>query len=103
MSSFFIFFFNRCRFHCQSSVTASCFAKFHPNLVIGGTYSGQIVIWDNRSSRRTAQRSKLSTAAHTVSIEGSFHLIPPHFNDVASGLLHRYCWFTKRSQPHVNI
>lgn len=53
------------RFHCQSSVTASCFAKFHPNLVIGGTYSGQIVVWDNRSSRRTAQRSKLSTAAHT--------------------------------------
>lgn len=54
-----------CRFHCQSSVTASCFAKFHPNLVIGGTYSGQIVVWDNRSSRRTAQRSKLSTTAHT--------------------------------------
>jgi len=54
-----------CRFHCQSSVTASCFAKFHPNLVIGGTYSGQIVLWDNRASHRTAQRSKLSTAAHT--------------------------------------
>merc|ERR1719427_12814 len=53
------------RFHCQSSVTASCFAKYHPNLVVGGTYSGQIVVWDNRSSRRTAQRSKLSTSAHT--------------------------------------
>uniref|UniRef100_H2YZR2 Uncharacterized protein n=1 Tax=Ciona savignyi TaxID=51511 RepID=H2YZR2_CIOSA len=52
-------------FHCQSSVTSACFAKFHPNLVIGGTYSGQIVMWDNRSNKRTAQRSKLSTAAHT--------------------------------------
>nr|CAB3240298.1 cytoplasmic dynein 1 intermediate chain 2-like [Phallusia mammillata] len=52
-------------FQCQSSVTASCFAKFHPNLVIGGTYSGQIVLWDNRVNKRTAQRSKLSTAAHT--------------------------------------
>ncbi|XP_078487235.1 cytoplasmic dynein 1 intermediate chain 2 isoform X2 [Ciona intestinalis] len=52
-------------FHCQSSVTAACFAKFHPNLVVGGTYSGQIVMWDNRSNKRTAQRSKLSTAAHT--------------------------------------
>ena len=60
------YYTNRHRFHCQSSVTASCFAKYHPNLVVGGTYSGQIVVWDNRSSRRTAQRSKLSTSAHTV-------------------------------------
>ncbi|CAK8687730.1 unnamed protein product [Clavelina lepadiformis] len=52
-------------FQCQSSVTTACFAKFHPNLVVGGTYSGQIVLWDNRINKRTAQRSKLSTAAHT--------------------------------------
>ncbi|XP_067132733.1 cytoplasmic dynein 1 intermediate chain 2-like isoform X6 [Centruroides vittatus] len=53
-------------FHCQSAVMSSCFAKFHPNLVIGGTYSGQIVLWDNRSNKRTpVQRSPLSAAAHT--------------------------------------
>lgn len=53
-------------FHCQSAVMSSCFAKFHPNLVLGGTYSGQIVLWDNRSSKRTpVQRSPLSAAAHT--------------------------------------
>lgn len=45
-----------------------CFARFHPNLVISGTYSGQIVLWDNRSHRRTpVQRTPLSAAAHTVS------------------------------------
>ncbi|XP_023239120.1 cytoplasmic dynein 1 intermediate chain 2-like [Centruroides sculpturatus] len=50
----------------QSAVMSSCFAKFHPNLVIGGTYSGQIVLWDNRSNKRTpVQRSPLSAAAHT--------------------------------------
>ena len=45
-------------------------AKFHPNLVVGGTYSGQIVLWDNRSNKRTpVQRTPLSAAAHTVSKE----------------------------------
>jgi len=53
-------------FHCQSAVMSTCFAKFHPNLVVGGTYSGQIVLWDNRSNKRTpVQRTPLSAAAHT--------------------------------------
>ena len=29
-------------FHCQSPVTVTTFAKFHPHLIIGGTYSGQV-------------------------------------------------------------
>lgn len=53
-------------FHCQSPVMSACFAKFNPNLIIGGTYSGQIVLWDNRSHKKTpVQRSPLSAAAHT--------------------------------------
>ncbi|KAG1652969.1 Cytoplasmic dynein 1 intermediate chain 2 [Nymphon striatum] len=53
-------------FHCQSPVMSATFAKFHPNLIIGGTYSGQIVLWDNRSNKRTpVQRSPLTAAAHT--------------------------------------
>ncbi len=52
----------------QSAVMSTCFAKFHPNLVVGGTYSGQIVLWDNRANKRTpVQRTPLSAAAHTVS------------------------------------
>ena len=31
-------------FHCQSPVTVTTFAKFHPHLIIGGTYSGQVWI-----------------------------------------------------------
>ncbi|KAK5612097.1 Cytoplasmic dynein 1 intermediate chain 1 [Crenichthys baileyi] len=50
----------------MSPVVSVGFAKFHPNLVVGGTYSGQIVLWDNRSHRRTpVQRTPLSAAAHT--------------------------------------
>lgn len=53
-------------FHCQSAVMSTCFAKFHPNLILGGTYSGQIVLWDNRVQKRTpVQRSPLSASAHT--------------------------------------
>jgi dynein intermediate chain, cytosolic len=53
-------------FHCQSAVMSTCFAKFHPNLILGGTYSGQIVLWDNRVQKRTPiQRSPLSSNAHT--------------------------------------
>ncbi|KAB0373921.1 hypothetical protein FD755_014177 [Muntiacus reevesi] len=36
-------------FHCQSAVMSATFAKFHPNLVVSGTYSGQIVLWDNHT------------------------------------------------------
>lgn len=53
-------------FHCHSAVTSACFAKFHPNLVVGGTYSGQLVLWDNRSHKKTpVQKSPLSASAHT--------------------------------------
>lgn len=48
---------------------SATFAKFHPNLILGGTYSGQIVLWDNRVQKRTPiQRTPLSASAHTVSI-----------------------------------
>lgn len=53
-------------FHCQSPVMTAVFARFHPNLILGGTYSGQIVLWDNRNNKRTpVQRSPLSASAHT--------------------------------------
>uniref|UniRef100_A0A4W3IL59 Cytoplasmic dynein 1 intermediate chain 2-like n=1 Tax=Callorhinchus milii TaxID=7868 RepID=A0A4W3IL59_CALMI len=53
-------------FHCQSKVMSACFAQFHPNLIVGGTYSGQIVLWDNRNNKKTpVQRTPLSASAHT--------------------------------------
>lgn len=53
-------------FHNQSPIMSVCFAQFHPNLLVGGSYSGQIVLWDNRSRKRTpVQKTPLSAAAHT--------------------------------------
>ncbi|CAG0888154.1 unnamed protein product [Darwinula stevensoni] len=53
-------------FHCESPVMSVSFAKFHPNLILGGTYSGQLVLWDNRVHKRTpVQKSLLSHVAHS--------------------------------------
>nr|CDS25773.1 Dynein intermediate chain [Hymenolepis microstoma] len=54
------------RFHCNEPITAAAMVRFHPNLVIGGTYSGQVVLWDSRSNKRTpVQRSTFTAVAHT--------------------------------------
>lgn len=57
-------------FECQSAVLSCRFSPFMPNVIVGGTYSGEVVLWDNRTSKRTpVQRSSISTeqgqASHT--------------------------------------
>ncbi|KAJ9615031.1 hypothetical protein H2200_001105 [Cladophialophora chaetospira] len=42
-------------FTASSDVLSARFSPFHPNLVIGGCYSGQICLWDTRTSGRTGQ------------------------------------------------
>ena len=55
-------------FRCHSALTAVSFADFHPNLLIGGTYSGQIVVWDNRVNKRTPiNKSQVAVSTHCVS------------------------------------
>lgn len=50
----------------QSPVMSAMFSRFHPQYIIGGTYSGQVVLWDTRIGRRTpVQRSPLASSAHT--------------------------------------
>ncbi len=54
-------------FTCTSLITACCFASFNSNVIVGGTYSGQIVMWDLRCNKSTPiQRSALSVLAHVV-------------------------------------
>jgi dynein intermediate chain len=40
-------------FNAGIDVLSARFSPFHPNLIIGGCYSGQIYLWDTRSSGRT--------------------------------------------------
>ena len=39
-------------FTCQSAVLTAFFDPFDRNLIYGGTYSGQIVLWDTRAKVR---------------------------------------------------
>ena len=52
-------------FHCQSPVERALFHPYESNLVVGGTYAGQIVLWDLRAKQAPVQRSLLSAESHT--------------------------------------
>ncbi|KAL8896190.1 MAG: hypothetical protein Q9207_007828 [Kuettlingeria erythrocarpa] len=51
-------------FHAASDLLTAQFSPFHPALLIGGTYSGQVLIWDTRSrSSLPSQKTPLTGAA----------------------------------------
>ncbi|KAL8287662.1 hypothetical protein RQP46_003520 [Phenoliferia psychrophenolica] len=53
-------------FHSQSDVLSVAFTPFHPNLLVGGTYSGQILLWDTRSRHpNPVLKTPLSATGHT--------------------------------------
>lgn len=52
-------------FTCSSQVTSIAFANFQPTVLIGGTYSGQVVLWDSRAGSAPVQRALVSATGHT--------------------------------------
>ena len=52
-------------FHAQSDVLAAKFSPFHPNLIIGGAYSGQVLLWDTRAKSSPVQKTPLTGSGHT--------------------------------------
>jgi dynein intermediate chain len=52
-------------FTAASSVLTAHFHKFDSHLVIGGTYSGQILLWDLRSKAMPVQWTSLAAGGHT--------------------------------------
>ncbi|KAL8772299.1 MAG: hypothetical protein Q9209_002511 [Squamulea sp. 1 TL-2023] len=52
-------------FHSTSDLLTAQFSPFHPSLLIGGTYSGQILLWDTRSrSKLPSQKTRLNGAVN---------------------------------------
>jgi dynein intermediate chain len=41
------------------------FSDFHPSYIIGGTYSGQILVWDMRSKVLPVFKTPLGASGHT--------------------------------------
>lgn len=52
-------------FHAQSDVLTAKFSPFHPNLIIGGAYSGQVLLWDTRAKHAPVQKTPLTGSGHT--------------------------------------
>ncbi|SZF04853.1 unnamed protein product [Blumeria hordei] len=52
-------------FHAQSDVLAAKFSPYHPNLIIGGCYSGQVLLWDTRAKSPPVQKTPLTGSGHT--------------------------------------
>lgn len=57
-------------FHCQSEVQKSVFSPFHPNYIIGGSYSGQVMLWDTRANSEAVLKTPLTGKGHTYPITG---------------------------------
>lgn len=52
-------------FHAQSDILTAKFSPFHPNLIIGGAYSGQVLLWDTRAKSSPVQKTPLTGSGHT--------------------------------------
>jgi dynein intermediate chain len=50
--------------YCQSVVTSAKFNPFSSTMVVGGLYSGQIVLWDIRTKTVPVMRSGMSSGGH---------------------------------------
>lgn len=55
-------------FTCQTEVTSAIFHKFNPKIVIGATYTGQILMWDTRGKPLPIQKTPPSGKFHSYPI-----------------------------------
>lgn len=51
-------------FTAQSDVLAAKFSPYHPNLIVGGSYSGQVLLWDTRAKSAPVQKTPLTGFGH---------------------------------------
>lgn len=52
-------------FHAQSDVLTAKFSPYHRNLIVGGSYSGQVLLWDLRAKSAPVQKTPLTGYGHT--------------------------------------
>ncbi|KAM3565440.1 hypothetical protein ARSEF4850_001394 [Beauveria asiatica] len=51
-------------FTAQSDILTAKFSPYHPNLIIGGSYSGQVLLWDTRAKSAPVQKTPLTGFGH---------------------------------------
>ncbi|ODQ76234.1 hypothetical protein LIPSTDRAFT_60405 [Lipomyces starkeyi NRRL Y-11557] len=52
-------------FHSQSDILSCKFSPFHPNLIVGGCYNGQVLVWDIRAKSEPILKSPLTGTGHS--------------------------------------
>nr|CCA23958.1 cytoplasmic dynein intermediate chain putative [Albugo laibachii Nc14] len=93
------------RFTCHAQVTSACFNPFDRHIIFGGTYSGQIVVWDTRAKNTPVQKTSMSTSSHThpiysMSVIGS----KTSHNLISASTDGRVCiWDTDQLQQPVDV
>lgn len=81
-------------FTAPTDVTSITFSPFHPTLVVGGTYSGQILIWDTRSRQLPVLKTPLSASGHTHPVYGLKIIGSANANNlVSSSTDGTVCWW----------
>ncbi|GAC94806.1 dynein intermediate chain [Pseudozyma hubeiensis SY62] len=81
-------------FTAPTDVTSVTFSPFHPTLVVGGTYSGQILIWDTRSRQLPVLKTPLSASGHTHPVYGLKIIGSTNANNlVSSSTDGTVCWW----------
>ena len=57
--------------HCETAISIARFYPYNPSLIIGGTYTGQIVVWDLRvNTSYPVSRTSISSRSHTEPVFG---------------------------------
>lgn len=51
-------------FTAQSDILTAKFSPYHPNLIIGGSYGGQVMLWDTRAKAAPVQKTPLTGYGH---------------------------------------
>ncbi|EKD00775.1 dynein intermediate chain [Trichosporon asahii var. asahii CBS 8904] len=52
----------------KSDILSVTFSPFHPTLIFGGSYSGQVLLWDTRAKHLPVLKTPLSASGHTYPI-----------------------------------
>jgi len=50
---------------CKAAVLTARFSPYQPNLIIGGSYTGQLLVWDMRAKSLPVDKTTLTSAGHT--------------------------------------
>jgi dynein intermediate chain len=71
-------------FTCQTEVTSAIFHKFNPKLVVGATYTGQILIWDTRGKSLPINKTPAGAKFHSHPIYCLGVTGTPNANNIVS-------------------